>query len=98
MTEHEIFSRYYNQVKYSFAKDGHELITGHPDICNVLDHKNEEQKKQLEAFGFPTDCPVPEGKKCFDGNKKVDVSKFKDVLSMAVGTITAKYEITHDTV
>lgn len=74
------------------------MITGNPDICNVLDHKDDEQKKQLEVFGFPTDCPVPEGKKCFDGSKKVDVSKFKDILAMAVGTISAKYDVTHDTV
>lgn len=85
-------------MKYSISKDGHELLNGHPDICNVLDRKNAEQKSKLEMFGFPADCPVPEGVKCFDGSKKVNVSKYKNLLPMAVGKIIAKYDVTHDTV
>lgn len=74
------------------------LLSGNPDICNVLDHSNEEQKAKLEVFGFPTECPVPEGEKCLDGSKKVDISKYKSLLPMALGKITAKYDVTHDTV
>lgn len=85
-------------MKYSISKDGHELLAGHPDVCNALDHKNTEQKEKLEMFGFPTECPVPEGQKCMDGSKKIDISKYKNLLPMAMGKITCKYDVTHDTV
>ncbi|XP_031623473.1 uncharacterized protein LOC116340880 [Contarinia nasturtii] len=84
------------KVKYSILKNGQEMLSGHPDICDVLDHKTAEQKVKLEMFGFPTECPVPEGRKCMDGTKKVDVSKYKNMLPMAVGKITSHYEVTHD--
>lgn len=74
------------------------MVSGHPDICNVLDHKSAAQKAKLELFGFPTECPVPEGQRCMDGSKKVDVSKYKSLLPMAAGLIVAKYDVTHDTV
>lgn len=66
-------------------KNGNELMTGHPDICNELDHKNAEQKAKLEMFGFPTECPVGAEQKCMDGSKKMDISKFKNLLPMAAG-------------
>lgn len=74
------------------------MLSGHPDICNTLDHKSAEQKAKLEAFGFPTECPVPEGRKCMDGTKRADISKFKNMLPMIAGKITAHYDVTHDTV
>lgn len=88
----------HQQVKYTVTKNGNELLSGHPDICNALDHKTAEQKEKLEMFGFPTECPVPEGRKCMDGTKKVDISKFKNFLPMAAGHVTVHQEITHDTV
>lgn len=85
-------------MKYTITKNGNELLSGHPDICNALDHKSDDQKAKLEMFGFPTECPVPEGQKCMDGSKKVDITKFKNLLPMAAGKITAHYDVTHDTV
>lgn len=84
-------------MNYSISKDDHQLLSGKPDICNVLDKTNEDQKTKLELFGFPIECPVPEGNLCME-NKKHDISKFKALLPVVVGTITAKYDITHDTV
>lgn len=72
------------------------VFSGHPDICNALDQKTAEQKAKLEIFGFPTECPVHEGRKCMDGTKKVDISKYKHILPMVAGKITAHYDITHD--
>lgn len=37
------------------------MLSGHPDMCNTLDHKSAEQRKKLQMFGFPTECPIPEG-------------------------------------
>lgn len=74
------------------------MLSGHPDICNVLDHKTAEHKAKLELFGFPTECPVPEGRKCMDGTKTVDITPYKGLLPMAAGQITANYDVTHDTV
>lgn len=74
------------------------MLNGHPDICNALDSKSAEQKAKLELFGFPTECPVPEGRKCLDGTNKVDISPYKGLLPMAAGEITANYDVTHDTV
>lgn len=85
-------------MKYTISKNGNVLLSGHPDICNTLDHKTADQKAKLEAFGFPTECPVPEGRKCMDGTKKADISKFKNMLPMIAGKITAHYDVVHDTV
>lgn len=74
------------------------MLSGHPDICDLLDHNSVEQKAILELFAFPTECPVAEGRKCMDGSKKVDISKYKGLLPMATGQITANYDVTHDTV
>lgn len=74
------------------------MLNGHPDICNVLDSHTAEQKAKLELFGFPTECPVPEGRKCLDGTNKVDITPYKGLLPMAAGEITANYDVTHDTV
>lgn len=74
------------------------MLSGHPDICSEMDHANQEHKMKLQMFGFPSECPVPEGRKCVDPEKKIDISKFKNLLSMAKGKITAHFDITHDTV
>lgn len=74
------------------------MLNGHPDICNVLDHNTDEQKAKLELFGFPTECPVPAGKKCTDGSKKHDISKYKSLLPLTVGVVTTHYDVIHDTV
>lgn len=72
-------------------------MKGHPDVCAILDEKNEEHKAKLQMFGFPTECPVPAGRKCVDPEKKLDISKYKALLPMAQGKISAHYDITHDT-
>lgn len=72
--------------------------SGHPDICNELDHKSKHQKEKLQMLGFPTECPVPAGRKCMDDTKKIDVSKFKNFLPMAAGQLTIHHDVTHDTV
>lgn len=86
------------QMKYTLTKSGVAIISGSPDACAVLDAKSEEHKAKLEMFGFPTECPIPEGRKCLNGEKKIDVKKFKSFLAMAVGKIQLNVDIQHDTV
>lgn len=74
-----------------------EMLKGNPDVCAVL-KKDEEHRMKLQMFGFPAECPVPAGRKCVDPEKKLDISRFKAILPMAQGKISAHYDITHDTV
>lgn len=74
------------------------IISGNPDLCSTLDKKTAEQKARLEMFGFPTECPIPEGRKCLTGDKKVDMSKYKSYLGMSVGKMVISANIEHDTV
>lgn len=74
------------------------MYTGSPDLCAELDHKSKEAKERLEMIGFPTECPVKTGRKCFDGEKKVDMSKYKNFLAAANGKMDVESHITHDSV
>lgn len=87
-----------NQVKYTITKSGVAILNGTPDLCAVLDKKSEEHKAKLEMFGFPTECPIPDGRKCLTGDKKMDVKKYKSFLAMAMGKIQLNADIQHDTV
>lgn len=85
-------------ARYSIVKNGMPIISGNPDLCAALDKKGEEAKAKLEMFGFPTECPFPEGRKCMDGQKKLSIAKFKKFLSMAAGKMEIEADILHDTV
>lgn len=86
------------QIKYTITKAGVAIISGNPDVCSTLDKKTAEQKARLEMFGFPTECPIPEGRRCLTGDKKVDMSKYKSYLGMSVGKMVISANIEHDTV
>lgn len=74
------------------------MLTGNPNVCDELDKKSEDAKARLQMFGFPTECPVPEGRRCFDGDKKINITKFKNYLNMANGKMAINADIEHDTV
>lgn len=86
------------QIKYTILKSGVAILSGNPDACAALDAKSEEHKAKLQMFGFPTECPIPEGRKCMTGDKKIDVKKYKSFLAMAMGKIQLHADIEHDTV
>lgn len=73
-------------------------MSGSPDACAALDKKSEEHKAKLQMFGFPTECPIPEGRRCMTGDKKIDVNKYKSMLPMALGKLQIMADIEHDTV
>lgn len=85
-------------VKYSILKNGIVVLTGSPDMCSVLNKKNEEAKARLAMFGFPTECSNQEKRICFDGDKKMNVTKYKNYLAVAHGKMEFDAQIEHDTV
>lgn len=86
------------KVDFTISKNGVVMLTGNPDLCDALDKKSEEAKGKLALFGFPTECPIPEGRKCLDGSKSVDVSKYKNFLNLAFGKVEINAHMEHDTV
>lgn len=86
------------KANFSIMKNGVVMLTGNPDLCDALDKKSEEAKGKLAMFGFPTECPIPEGRRCMDGTKPVDVTKYKNFLNMAFGKMAIQADVEHDTV
>lgn len=86
------------KVNYKISKDGMVIFSGKPNFCEALDKKTEEQKARLQLFGFPTECPFPEERRCVDGDKKLNIAKFKGMLGMALGKVVVESDIEHDTV
>lgn len=86
------------QVKFSIIKNGNEIWNGQSDICNILHRKSARQKTKMHLFGFPTECPVAESRRCVDSSKTFNISKFKVLLPIAAGQTIANYDITHDKV
>lgn len=74
------------------------MLTGNPDMCDALHKKSDDSRERLAMFGFPTECPVPEGRKCFEGDKKMNVTKFKNYLNLINGKMEIDADIEHDTV
>lgn len=85
-------------VKYSILKNGIVVLTGTPDMCSVLNKKNEEAKARLTMFGFPNECSNQEKRICFEGDKKINVTKYKNYLAVANGKMEFDAGIEHDTV
>lgn len=75
-------------------------MNGDPDVCEKNpDRATLDQKAMLDMLAFPMpECPVAEGRRCMDGSKKRNISKYKGLLPMAAGKLTANYNIIHDTV
>ncbi|CAD6999742.1 uncharacterized protein LOC101463045 [Ceratitis capitata] len=82
--------------KYKLQKDGIVLKEGKFDLCAAAEHVSNEAKDMLKLFGAPASCPVAEEKICANDHR-VDLSKYKAMLSMAKGNIILDSDITHDT-
>ncbi|XP_075149905.1 sporozoite-associated mosquito saliva protein 1-like [Haematobia irritans] len=82
--------------KYKVTKDGMVVKEGKMDLCSMANDAPAEVKDYLKMFGAPQSCPVEETKICAHENK-VDISKYKAMLTMARGHITIDSDITHDT-
>ncbi|XP_037928053.1 uncharacterized protein LOC119662494 [Teleopsis dalmanni] len=82
--------------KFKITKDGVVIKEGKHDMCAMAEQAPNEAKDLLKLFGAPPNCPVPEEKICANDHK-VDLSKYKAMLSMAKGNIVIDSEVQHDT-
>ncbi|XP_039951829.1 uncharacterized protein LOC126752256 [Bactrocera neohumeralis] len=82
--------------KFKVQKDGVVLKEGKLDLCSAAEHVSNEAKDMLKLFGAPSSCPVPAEKICANDHR-VDLSKYKAMLSMAKGNIIVDSDVTHDT-
>ncbi|XP_061388499.1 uncharacterized protein LOC133337452 [Musca vetustissima] len=82
--------------KFKVTKDGMVIKEGKMDLCSMADNAPSEVKDYLKVFGAPASCPVEETKVCAHDHK-IDLSKYKALLSVARGHIVVDSDITHDT-
>ncbi|XP_013100893.1 uncharacterized protein LOC106082736 [Stomoxys calcitrans] len=81
---------------YKVVKDGITLAEGQMDMCSMANQIPDEAKQYVTMFGAPSSCPVVEDNVCGNENK-IDLSKYKGMLSLARGKIIVDSNIEHDT-
>ncbi|XP_055376087.1 uncharacterized protein LOC129608540 [Condylostylus longicornis] len=81
---------------FKITKDGVVVKEGTVDVCDAATHAQGEHKNMMKMFSLPEKCPVSDGKVCSD-DRKLDFSKFKNMLSLARGQIDIESNIDHDT-
>lgn len=94
-----IKNKAFNTAKatYTVQKDGITVKEGKVNVCEAATSVSDEGKNLLKMFALPDHCPVPEGRICANENTKADLSKYKNLLSMAKGHIQSNTTIEHDT-
>uniref|UniRef100_A0A6P7HD56 Uncharacterized protein LOC114349391 n=1 Tax=Diabrotica virgifera virgifera TaxID=50390 RepID=A0A6P7HD56_DIAVI len=85
------------KATYEVSKAPLPAMTGDVDLCQVAGGQLAQAQALLVAYGLPKKCPVAAKKYCVNGKKNINISAHKNQLGMAVGTITAKLNVEHDT-
>ncbi|KAJ3643952.1 hypothetical protein Zmor_011165 [Zophobas morio] len=84
--------------KYVLKKAPMPPMDGELDFCEVVSGLNDPQIGNVaKMYNMPSKCPIPPGKVCGDANKKINISRFKNQLGIASGTIDLKLDVDHDT-
>lgn len=93
-----IMNKAFNTAKVHFKlkKDGVVMKEDDVDLCAAAEKVNAEAKNFMKVFAVPESCPVSDGKVCANEHK-VDISKYKNLLSLAKGSIQIDATIDHDT-
>ncbi|XP_055850667.1 uncharacterized protein LOC129915210 [Episyrphus balteatus] len=84
------------KAKYTLKKDKMVIKEEEVDLCSAVDGANQEAKSFMKVFSMPEKCPVAEEKICANDHK-FDVSKYKNMMSLAKGSFELTAEVTHDT-
>ncbi|XP_055918914.1 uncharacterized protein LOC129950966 [Eupeodes corollae] len=84
------------QAKYTLKKDNVVIKEEEVDLCAAADGANNEAKSFMKVFSMPEKCPVAEEKICANDHK-FDVSKYKNMMSLAKGSFELRAEVAHDT-
>ncbi|GLV35489.1 Zinc transporter 77C [Carabus blaptoides fortunei] len=83
-------------IHYRAEKKPMPALEGDLDLCKALADKNEYVLLATGALGLPQSCPVDKYEKCGTGESKVNISKYKGKLGMALGVSEVNVTITHD--
>lgn len=84
------------KVHYKLKKDGIVMKEENVDLCAAAGKVNADAKNFMKVFAVPESCPVTDGNVCADDHK-VDITKYKNLLSLAKGSIQIDATIEHDT-
>ncbi|XP_060531761.1 uncharacterized protein LOC132705285 isoform X2 [Cylas formicarius] len=85
------------KATYFYQKQPLPELTGQIDICDFLESsKDTSIAKSINSLGFPATCPYETGKICGDPGKKINLSAYKNQLSMVLGKMEVKLKIDHD--
>lgn len=84
------------KVHFKLRKDGVVMKEDDIDLCTVATKVNEDARNFMKVFAIPETCPVGDKELCANDHK-VDLSKYKHLLSMAKGSIQIDTTIEHDT-
>lgn len=78
-------------AQYKIVKSNIVLAEGSADICALT-----QEASFLSSLGAPESCPVPEGRICFTDDTFIDVSQYKNMMSLIKGKTIAEIHIDHD--
>ncbi|KAL3267245.1 hypothetical protein HHI36_011378 [Cryptolaemus montrouzieri] len=87
-----------HMIKYTIKKAPMPPIEGEIEGCEALKNiKDPTTLEALQVLSVPSSCPVAAGKICSSPDKKLNLSKYKNQLGMAAGTVDFRLEGKHDT-
>lgn len=66
------------------------------NLCEPSGWANSEARNLMKVFAVPESCPVPDKELCANDHK-IDITKYKNFLSLAKGSIQIDATIEHDT-
>lgn len=84
------------KVHFKLKKDGVVMKEDDVDLCAAAGKVTSDAKAFMKVFAVPESCPVSDSEICANDHK-VDISKYKHLLSLAKGGIQIDASITHDT-
>ncbi|KRT81785.1 hypothetical protein AMK59_5159 [Oryctes borbonicus] len=82
-------------VHYIITKPPMPALTGNADICKLVEG-NKSAIDILSSFALPNRCPVSAQKVCVNGNKKINIGRYKNQLGYFAGNIKIKTDTKHD--
>ncbi|GJQ77403.1 hypothetical protein Trydic_g20804 [Trypoxylus dichotomus] len=82
-------------VHYAITKPPMPALTGDVDVCKLVEG-SKSAIDILSSFALPNKCPVGAQKVCVNGNKKVNIGKYKSQLGYFAGNIKVRADAKHD--
>ncbi|KAI4464036.1 sortilin related [Holotrichia oblita] len=83
-------------VHYTLTKPPMPALSGVTDVCSLVEG-NKSATDILSSFALPSKCPVNAQKICGNGDKKINIGRYKSQLGYFAGNIKLRAEAKHDT-